>query len=120
MWGLSHAIRATDAGMDVLHRVYERLIRWVFSSRRWRLFLWPVWGHGFDVQGLRDKTSPRRWRWATLTPRGLVTGLGVASFVGALGLAPLVGSEFMPEVDQGYTQLALRMPVGSSLERTDA
>jgi multidrug efflux pump subunit AcrB len=120
VWGLSHAIRATDAGMDVLHRVYERLIRWVFSSRRWRLFLWPVWGHGFDVQGLRDKTSPRRWRWATLTPRGLVTGLGVASFVGALGLAPLVGSEFMPEVDQGYTQLALRMPVGSSLERTDA
>jgi multidrug efflux pump subunit AcrB len=120
VWGLSHAIRATDAGMDVLHRVYERLIRWVFSSRRWRIFLWPVWGHGFDVQGLRDKTSPRRWRWATLTPRGLVTGLGVASFVGALGLAPLVGSEFMPEVDQGYTQLALRMPVGSSLERTDA
>jgi multidrug efflux pump subunit AcrB len=31
-----------------------------------------------------------------------------------------VGSEFVPETDQGYTQLALRMPVGSSLERTDA
>jgi multidrug efflux pump subunit AcrB len=26
----------------------------------------------------------------------------------------------MPEVDQGYTQLSLRMPVGASLERTDA
>ena len=121
VWGLSHAIRATDAGMEVLHRVYERLIRWVFSPRRWRLrFLWPVWGRGFDAQGQRDKTSRRRWRWATITPRGLITSLGAASFLVALGLAPLVGSEFMPEVDQGYTQLSLRMPVGASLERTDA
>ncbi|MEI8268140.1 MAG: efflux RND transporter permease subunit, partial [Betaproteobacteria bacterium] len=68
VWGLSHAIRAVDAGMDVLHRVYERLIRWVFSGRRWRLrFLWPVWARGFDTQGRRDPTGPRRWRWATLT-----------------------------------------------------
>jgi multidrug efflux pump subunit AcrB len=44
----------------------------------------------------------------------------VLSFVVAIGLAPLVGSEFVPETDQGFTQLALRMPVGSSLERTDA
>jgi multidrug efflux pump subunit AcrB len=79
-----------------------------------------VWGRGFDAQGQRDKASARRWRWATITPRGLVTGLGAMSFVVALGLAPLVGSEFMPEVDEGYTQLSLRMPVGASLERTDA
>jgi multidrug efflux pump subunit AcrB len=46
--------------------------------------------------------------------------VGIGSFVLALGLAPLVGSEFVPQTDQGYTQLALRMPVGSSLERTDA
>jgi multidrug efflux pump subunit AcrB len=37
-----------------------------------------------------------------------------------IGLAPLVGSEFVPQTDQGFTQLSLRMPVGSSLERTDA
>jgi multidrug efflux pump subunit AcrB len=47
-------------------------------------------------------------------------GIGAGSFVVALGLAPLVGSEFVPQTDQGFTQLALRMPVGSSLERTDA
>lgn len=120
VWGLSHALRAVDAGMEALHRVYERLIGWIFSARRWRLFLWPVWGRGFDGQGRRDKGSARRWRWATITPRGVVSGLGVLSFLAALGLTPLVGTEFMPEVDQGYTQLALRMPVGASLERTDA
>ena len=69
---------------------------------------------------IRDRTSPRHWRRATITPRGVVMGIGTLSFLVALGLAPLVGSEFVPQTDQGFTQLALRMPVGSSLERTDA
>ncbi|KPF59921.1 nodulation protein NolG [beta proteobacterium AAP51] len=123
---IGHAIRATDAGMDALHRVYERSIRWIFSERRWTLGvrkLWlglPVYARGFDSHNVRDKMSPRRWRLATITPRGVVMAGGLASFVLALGLAPLVGSEFVPETDQGYTQLQLRMPVGSSLERSDA
>jgi multidrug efflux pump subunit AcrB len=123
---VGHAIRATDAGMDLLHRVYERAIRWIFSERRWTLGvkrLWlgvPVYARGFDAHNRRDKASPRRVRLATITPRGVVMAAGALSFVAALALAPFVGSEFVPETDQGYTQLALRMPVGASLERTDA
>ena len=119
---LGALIRATDRAMDILHGVYERLIRWAFSGRRFRMFFppLPAWGHGFGADGARDKASPRRLRWATITPRGVVMALGAASFAAALGLAPLVGSEFVPQTDQGYTQLALRMPVGASLERTDA
>ncbi len=123
---IGHAIRATDRVMDGLHAVYERAIHWIFSERRWTMGLrrfWigvPVYAHGFDAQNRRDKASPRRWRLATITPRGVVVALGGASFVAALGLAPLVGSEFAPETDQGYTQLSLRMPVGSSLDRSDA
>ena len=123
---IGHAIRATDAGMDALHRIYERAIRWIFSERRWTLGfkrVWigiPVYARGFDSHQVRDKQSQRRWRLATLTPRGVVVSVGIASFVAALALAPLVGSEFAPETDQGYTRLQLRMPVGSSLERSDA
>ncbi|MBA4178285.1 MAG: nodulation protein NolG [Leptothrix sp. (in: Bacteria)] len=126
---IGHAVRATDAGMDALHSAYERAIHWIFSGRRWALGatfkgrrLWlgvPAYAHGFDAQNRRDKASPRHWRLATLTPRGVVVAGGALSFVIALGLAPLVGSEFVPETDQGYTQLALRMPVGSSLDRSD-
>jgi multidrug efflux pump subunit AcrB len=119
MWGVGHAIRATDAGLDWLHGVYERAIHWIFSSRRWRIWF-PVYGRAFGADGTRDKASRRRLRSATITPRGVVMAVGVGSFFVAIGLAPLVGSEFVPETDQGYTQLALRMPVGSSLERTDA
>jgi multidrug efflux pump subunit AcrB len=125
---IGHALRGTDAALDGLHRLYERVLRWIFSDRRWNLGFkrgrlmvgLPVYARSFNAQQQRDATSHRRWRLATITPRGLVMGAGVLSFVAALALTPLVGSEFVPETDQGYTQLALRMPVGSSLERTDA
>ena len=123
---IGHALRATDAGMDALHGIYERAIRWIFSERRWTpgfKKLWigiPVYARGFDSHNVRDEQSKRRWRLATLTPRGVVVSVGIASFVAALALAPLVGSEFVPETDEGYTRLQLRMPVGSSLERSDA
>jgi multidrug efflux pump subunit AcrB len=117
---LGALVRATDRFMDLLHRGYERTLRWAFSDRRWRLVGLPVWARGFTDAGQRDRSRPRRWRWATLTPRGVVMLAGGASFVVALALAPLVGSEFVPETDQGFTQLQLRMPVGASLERSDA
>jgi len=119
LWGIGHAIRATDRAMDVLHAAYERLIRWAFSARRWTLPL-PAYGRPFDARTRRDTTRPRRWRLATITPRGLVMAAGAASFVAALALAPLVGSEFIPQTDQGFTQLSIRMSTGSSLERSDA
>jgi len=116
---LGHMIRATDRGMDLLHTTYERLIRWAFSTRRYRLFALPipVFARPFDADNQRDKTQQRRLRLATITPRGVVLMGGAASFVVALLLTPLVGSEFVPQTDQGFTQLTLRMPVATSLER---
>ena len=115
---IGHALRGTDRLMDALHAAYGHALGWIFSPRRWRIGL-PAYGHGFGADGRRDKASPRRLRSATLTPRGVVMAGGTASFLVALALAPLVGSEFVPETDRGFTQLALKMPVGSSLERTD-
>ncbi|MET0517259.1 MAG: efflux RND transporter permease subunit [Burkholderiaceae bacterium] len=119
---LKQLIAGTDRGMELLHRAYERLIRWAFSGRRYRLFVppLPAFGRPFDGEGRRDKTQARRLRWATITPRGLVVLTGVASFVAALLLAPMVGSEFAPQTDQGFTHIDLRMPVGTSLERGNA
>jgi len=119
LWGIGHAIRATDRGMDGLHALYERLIRWAFSARRWRLPA-PVFARPFGSGGQRDRAAPRGWRRATLTPRGAVLAAGLASFAAALALVPLVGSEFVPQTDQGFTQLSIRTPVGSSLQRSDA
>ena len=119
VWGIAHLIRWTDNGLEAMHRLYERLILWAFSARRYRLPL-PAFGRPFDAQARRDKAAPRRLRRATLTPRGVILAVGGASFFGALGLAPLVGSEFIPQTDQSFTQLSIRMPVGASLARSDA
>jgi multidrug efflux pump subunit AcrB len=113
---VGHLIRGTDRGMDWLHGVYGRLITWAFSGRRYRLPL-PAWGRPFDADGRRDRGQPRRLRRITLTPRGVIAWSGFMSFVVALGLSGLVGSEFVPQTDQGFTQLNLRFPVASSLDR---
>ena len=118
--GLGHAIRATDRALEALHRLYARLVRWIFSGRRWRIVALPAYARPFGADGRRDPDAPRRLRWATITPRGVVLAVGALSFVVALGLTPVVGSEFVPQTDEGFTRLALRMPVGSSLDRTDA
>lgn len=119
---IGHLIRATDWGMDRLHDLYAKTIDWAFSGRRYRVFVPPIpaYGHPFSADGQRDKAAKRVLRFATLTPRGLVIWGAVASFVGALMLAPLVGSEFVPQTDNGFTQVNLRMPVASSIERGSA
>jgi multidrug efflux pump subunit AcrB len=116
---IGHLLLGTDRVLDKLHQVYERVIRWAFSGRRYRLVGMPMYGRPFRADGTRDKTRPRKARWATLTPRGVVLAAGVLSFAGAILLAPLVGTEFVPQTDQSFTQLAVRMPVGSSLDRSD-
>jgi len=116
---LGHLMRATDRMLDLLHGIYERAIRWIFSGRHYRVLFPPVpaWGRPFGADGQRDKDAPRRWRFATITPRALVLLGGVASFVGAILLAPLVGTEFIPESDNSYIQMNVELPVGTSLER---
>ncbi|KQV92585.1 efflux RND transporter permease subunit [Pelomonas sp. Root1237] len=119
---IGHLIRATDWSMDRLHDLYARTIDWAFSGRRYRVFVPPIpaYGHPFSADGKRDKAAKRVFRFATLTPRGLVMWGAFASFVAALALAPMVGSEFVPETDNGFTQVNLRMPVASSIERGSA
>ena len=90
---IGHLMRATDRLLDAMHGIYERLIRWVFSGKRYLRFI---------------------------RPRGIVIMVGLASFAGAILLAPLVGTEFIPDADNSYISMNVTMPVGTSLERGNA
>ncbi|WP_338845757.1 efflux RND transporter permease subunit [Massilia sp. W12] len=57
--------------------------------------------------------------WA-LGHRKTTLGLSFAIFVGSLMLVPLVGGEMFPESDEGEISLNFKMPVGSSLEYSNA
>lgn len=53
------------------------------------------------------------WRKSTLL-------LAVSLFAGSLLLVPKIGGEFVPQVDDGFIQLRLKTPIGSSLDYSDA
>jgi hydrophobic/amphiphilic exporter-1 (mainly G- bacteria), HAE1 family len=53
--------------------------------------------------------------WA-LSHRKSVLGIALVTFCASFAIVPLVGSEFIPEADQGLISLRLNTPVGSSLE----
>ncbi len=116
---LGRLMRLTDRLLEMLHGIYERAIRWIFSGRRYRVLVppLPAFGRPITASGQRDKGAKRRWRFATITPRGLVMCAGIATFVGAIMLAPLVGSEFIPDSDNSYIQMNITLPVGTSLQR---
>ncbi|KQW36302.1 efflux RND transporter permease subunit [Rhizobacter sp. Root404] len=116
---IGHLMRATDRLLDMMHGIYERLIHWVFGGRRHRMWFPPIpaWGHPFDAQGRRLMAEPRRLRFATITSRGLVVWAAIGSFVAAIGLSTVVGTEFIPDTDDSYIRMNVRMPVGTSLTR---
>ena len=116
---IGHLMRGTDRLLDVMHAVYEQLIHWVFNGRRHRVWFppLPAWGHPFAADGSRLLNQPRGLRFATITSRGLVVWLAIGSFVAAIGLSTIVGTEFIPETDDSYIRMNVRMPVGTGLTR---
>ncbi|HEV7557593.1 MAG TPA: efflux RND transporter permease subunit, partial [Kofleriaceae bacterium] len=56
--------------------------------------------------------------WA-LKHRKSVIAIALVAFFGSFAIVPLVGTEFIPETDDGFISLRLNTPVGSSLEYTD-
>ncbi len=49
--------------------------------------------------------------------RTVILGV-VGIFVGTLFLIPLIGTDFFPKTDEGQLRMAVRLPVGSSLDET--
>ncbi|MBN8488461.1 MAG: efflux RND transporter permease subunit [Burkholderiales bacterium] len=115
-----HLLAAVDTGMDRLHDIYGALIRWAMGPRRYRLPL-PAFGRPFGEDGRRLPGAARVWRRATLSPRGVVLWIATFSFVAALAIpaAGLIGAEMVPQTDDGFIQINVKLPVGSSLERSD-
>jgi multidrug efflux pump subunit AcrB len=56
--------------------------------------------------------------WA-LGHRKSVIAIALVAFFSSFAIVPLVGTEFIPETDEGFISLRLNTPVGSSLEYTD-
>ncbi len=62
----------------------------------------------------------RRALGLALNHRAAILGGAAALFVMSLFLIGVLGSEFLPQIDDGRITVKLKLPIGSSLEQTDA
>jgi len=106
-----------ERGVEWVHRFYGRILEWALKDEKRRIYI-PVIGIWRALRHLDWREL--KPRWATISHRGIVLWIAVLSFVVSLPIAGLVGTEFVPDSDQGFISLRLNTPVGSSLEYTDS
>ncbi|HEY0684096.1 MAG TPA: efflux RND transporter permease subunit [Steroidobacter sp.] len=94
---LGRVMERVESVIEYAHHVYDRLLRWVLSGRRYRI---------------AGRVS--------LSPRSVSLLIALVSFVGSFFLVPKVGTEFVPQQDEGIMFIRMNTPIGSSLEYTDA
>ena len=87
------------------HGVYDRILRWALSERRYS------WTR-------RGKLEPNRLN--SISPRFMLVLLAMFTFFGSFVLLGFVGSEFVPQEDEGALSMRVSTPIGSSLQYTDA
>jgi HAE1 family hydrophobic/amphiphilic exporter-1 len=111
---LAKVMDRVEHAIDAAHRVYDRLLHWTLSPRRYHI-------PGLAKLALQRGADPQHMpRWASVSPRVVLLGIAALSFFGSFLVVPLVGSEFVPQQDQGMVFMRMNTPVGSSLEYTDA
>src|SRR5687768_8337505 len=86
-----------ESVIEYAHHVYDRLLRWALSKRRYGI-------------------SPR----ISVGPRLILLSVALVSFFGSFFVLPLVGTEFVPQQDEGIMFMRVNTPIGSSLQYTDA
>ena len=110
---LGRLMDRVEEGVDALHRIYGRALDWSLRDERRRVYL--------PVFGIVRAVARRDWReLGTVSNRGLVLWSAAGVFVSSLMILPLIGTEFFPEGDESFLSLRLEMPIGSSLQYTDA
>jgi hypothetical protein len=90
---LGRIMERVERVVERAHVVYDRLLRWTLSGRRYARFF---------------------------SPRVLLLGVAALTFFGSFMIVPLIGTEFVPQQDEGMVSMRLNTPIGSSLQYTDA
>jgi len=102
-----------ELGVEATHRLYDRLLHWVLSERRYAI-------PGVAQLARRYSSRSELPHWASVSPRMLMVLLAMVSFLGSFLVVPLVGTEFVPKNDEGIVAMRVNTPIGSSLQYTDA
>jgi hydrophobic/amphiphilic exporter-1 (mainly G- bacteria), HAE1 family len=116
---LARIMDKVEHGVQRAHDFYDRLLRWALSERRYAIPGVAQLAVGRTSVRHSESSDPPP-RWATVSPRVLLLLLALGTFGGSFLIVPLVGTEFVPQSDQGMVSMRVNTPLGSSLEYTDA
>jgi HAE1 family hydrophobic/amphiphilic exporter-1 len=110
---LGRIMERVETVVEHAHVVYDRVLKWTLSKQRYAI-------PGVTALAQRKFGGRDAPRWATVSPRVLMLCLAALAFFGSFAIVPFVGTEFIPEEDNGFVRMRLNVPIGSSLEYTDA
>ncbi len=113
---LGRFMERVERGIEWVHHLYGSILEWALSEERRRIYV-PAIGVFAAIRHLDWRYL--KPRWAKISHRGVVLWIAVLTFFASFLVLPLVGTEFIPDTDQGFISLRLNTPVGSSLEYTD-
>lgn len=88
-------------------------IKFTSGAERWRPVRWVGRANDY-LSELYRRIAPGMLRW-----RYAVFGAGMLTLVGAFYLTRDLGSEFLPQVDDGNVSVRIALPPGSSAEETN-
>ena len=102
--------------MNWLHAKYDNALRWALNPAYRRTWVPKLTVIDYLSSGFKsDRLTLKR---CTIRNRGIVLWVAAATFFGALALAPLIGSELRPEIDDNWASASIQTPIGSSLNYT--
>ncbi len=102
--------------IERVHAIYGRMLEWALADTRHRVYV--------SGRRLRGRVAQSQLERAQAAPgddhpsRHRSVGR-LLIFFASFALLPLIGKEFMPQVDESFISLRLNTPVGTSLEFTD-
>jgi multidrug efflux pump subunit AcrB len=112
---LGRVMDKVEAAIEAAHRVYDRMLRWALSGRRYG-----IPGLARVARRRPDANTRPLPKWASMSPRSILLAFAAFTFFGSFLLVPAIGVEFVPEGDDGIIFMRMNTPIGSSLQYTDA
>jgi multidrug efflux pump subunit AcrB len=100
------------AMMDWLHLKYDKILRWTFRPEYRLLWVPKITLIDFVRSGF--KPVYLKIGRASMRNRGIVLWVAALTFFGSFALVPFLGSEFVPETDENWTNAMIQTPIGTS------
>jgi len=110
------ALDKQTAMMDWMHAFYDRALRWTFKPEATRTVIPKLTLVRYLKSGFR--ADQLKFEFMHIRNKARVLWGALLIFLASFLLVPLLGTEFVPETDENWTNAMIQTPIGSSYHYT--